>query len=533
LDGHRHDNRRRIFGAGYQMKINIRQWFRTTKAKDILIISLIILISIGIRVGITYNTLGAPNYYVMATDIGETARNLAEGRGYVVVVDPEYSQMVSTTQAEKNMLIDLKDFPPPEDKEFVPYYALPPGPSVLLALTYKVSGEYRYIYFRLLEAVIASFGCLLMFLLGKELFNRKIGLIAAFLYAVYLPIAYVSTWVLQDALVPFFTLLTLVLFVMGVKRKRIKYYIFAALVTGIGCYFQTSTIFLLAAFIVGLFIYNLGKSSFRQNILNVLKVAGISVVVFVLILSPWVARNYSVTGSIMLMRTTFWQGIWEGFGEYDNPVGAVLDDEITYEQVVKEVGYNVPYGTLEYDAVLRDKSINAIKEHPLWWLSVLARRVPHTFFYGSELGISSYPRDSQGNILWNEMGDNKSTQFKNAITSAHFGEAWNIIITNPYACFVYGLVIIFSFLPALLSLFAIWLMRRKWREIILVAMAPLYFSLVNIVFFVNWKTLVPGALFYVLFSAIAFYFFAIKLKIIRDDMSAFKPVPEDNSPPGT
>lgn len=502
------------------MKLTINQWLRNTKVKDTLIIFIVVLISIGIRVGIIYNTLGVPSYWNMATDIGLAARSIALGKGYTIPVDAEYANLVYNTQKEKQMLIDLRDFPPPERDEYMPYYSLGPGSSALMALTYMISGQYTYFYFRILEAIISSLGCFLIFLLGKELFNRKIGIIAAFVYAFYLPVAYLSTWALHDALMPFFTLLATTLFVMGARRKRFIYHGFSALTIGAGLYFQSTIIFLPVMFFIGLLIYNLGKSKFKQNVIDTLKVVTSTTVIILLVLMPWVIRNYNVTGKIFIMRTAFWQGIWEGFGEYSNPVGAVLSDEITYQQIIQE-GYDVSYGTGEYDAILKHKSLKAIKEHPLWYLSLLARRLPHTFVYGSELGIEFIPRDSNGDILWSEFDNNNVPKLVNLIKSGQLGEAWRILIAHPYAVFVYGLKLVFMFLPVLLSIFAIWLMRRRWREIIIIAVVPLYFTILNMVFYVNWKTLVPGAIFYMILSAIVIYRLAMKLKLIDEDLNVF------------
>jgi 4-amino-4-deoxy-L-arabinose transferase-like glycosyltransferase len=492
------------------MKMYLPKWPLTKKTQDILFLTLIILLAIGIRVGITINTLGVPIYSGMAIFIGEAARNLAEGRGYVI--DSAYIGAISKVQTENNMLVDLQDVPPPDVGVYTPYYELPPGPSLLLAGTYRVFGEYRYIYFRLIEAIISSFGCLLIYLLGKELFNRNVGLVAAFLYAIYLPLAYISTWVLNDALVPFFTLLSLYLFVMGVRKKSITYYILAGFTVGIGCYFSPSIVLLPVIFGLGVLIYAFGQSGFKKNILNVFKITAIMILVPAVVLSPWIVRNYNITGHVMLMRPAFWQGIWEGFGEYKNPVGAVLNDAITYEQVTKELGYNIPYGTPEFDAVLREKSINAIKANPGWWLSVLARRVPHTIVYGTDMGIAYIPRDSQGNIRYDTPSDDSYSRFIIALKSAKILKAWEIIREHPYATFTSGMALLFTFIPVLLSIICICVARREWRAIVLVATVPLYFCVLNIIFFVNWKTLLPGALAYVLFSAIALNYFASKFK---------------------
>jgi 4-amino-4-deoxy-L-arabinose transferase-like glycosyltransferase len=502
-------------------------WPRTEKGWDFVFLTIIILAAIALRVGITYNTLGAPNYWGMATDIGITARNLAEGKGYVNTADNEYLKLVHETQAAKNQLIDLEDFPDPKNPAVVPYIDLPPGPSSMLAFTYLVFGEYRYIYWRLFQAIIGAFGCLFMFLLAKELFNRKVGLIAAAIYAVYLPITYLTTWALGDALIPFFALVACYLFVLGVKRKAYKYYVISAIILGIGMYFQISLIFLLPGFTLGYFIYNLRKRGFWKMVLETVKVAVTLVVVFFLVLSPWIIRNYIVSGKVMLLMRPGggWQGIWEGAGEYENPFGAKLNDVLTYEQVKAEYGPEVLYGSPEFDAVLKKWTLDSFREYPGWWVTTIARRIPRTIFYGSDLGINRVIRDAEGNVLSDSSENSAGVDFVTNIKSGNFTEAWNNFVSSPYTIFVYGLVVLFMLVTPALSFIGVWLARRRWRNMILVLMVPFSFALIHLITFINWKTLVPGTLFYILFDAVVLYWLAIKLKIIHDDMSAFKREP--------
>lgn len=481
----------------------------------VLALVLIFILALGVRLGLIFHSESASPRPMMSVWEGELARNLVEGRGYVV--DEEYIDTVNNLQRPKHQLIDLEDVPPPEDEQFTPYYALVPGTSALLAGTFWISGEYRYIYLRVIQAIIDSFGCLLMFLIGRELFSKRIGLVAAFLYAVFLPIANQSTWILHDALMPFMVLLSLYFFVKAVRNNSIKFYIISALVIGISCYFQPSTQLLPLFFGLGLFIYSLRKTKFRENVVNVVKVTVIMMAVLLLVVSPWIARNYRVTGSVMTMRPGPWQGIWEGFGEFENPVGAVLDDKLTYEQIRKEVGYDIEPHSPEYQAVLKTKVLNAIKEHPGWWLSVLARRAPRTIVYVSNLGIQQHlPRDDEGNLLSAEWESQERTlnDFKTAITS---GKIWEFIKIHPYNTFYWTLAALFATVPVLLGIVGIWVMRRRWRELILVATVPAYFSVVHIFTLVSGvsKSMLPGSLAYIIFSAIAIDYIYGRIKDAR------------------
>jgi 4-amino-4-deoxy-L-arabinose transferase-like glycosyltransferase len=487
------------------------------KLNKFLILALLaaFLLAVGIRAGILFNTRGLAPQHGTMTFLGEAARNLVEGRGYVV--DEEYAGTIVNLIDKEHRLIDIQDVPPPQDEQFTAYYGNPPGTSALLASTYWIFGEYRYIYLRIIQAIIDSFGCLLMFLIGRELFNRRIGLISAFLYAICLPIAYLSTWALHDALMPFITLVSLYFFIKAVRRRAMKFYLLSALFTGIGCYFQPTILLLPFIFGLALLIFNLRKTHLREHITNTVKVTIIMVTVVVLVISPWIARNYYVTGAVMGMRPGLWQGIWEGFGEFQNPVGAVLDDAATYKQIKEEVGYDIKYGTPEYDAVLRGKVLNTIKEYPGWWLSILARRVPRSIVYFSELGVNYYPRDERGNLLWNEyLRQNPAPgEYMAALKS---GTLWEFVKSHPYSTFYKGLVVLFAIVPVLLSIAAIWLMRRNWRPLILVAAAPVCFSMIGIFIFVaSYKSMIPGSLGYIIFSAITLGYIYSRIKGTRDE----------------
>jgi hypothetical protein len=188
----------------------------------------IILLALIVRVGLIIISPDVAPNFVMGTPMGDAARNLVEGRGYVI--DQEYVNSIISRIEKENRLIDIQDVTPPPVEHFTTYYYFPPGTSVMLAGTYLIFGQYRCIYLRYVQAIIDSFGCFLIFLVGKELFSRRVGLISAFLYAVWLPIAYLSTWPLHDALMPFITLLALYLFHIGSTKEVRKILCFIRLV---------------------------------------------------------------------------------------------------------------------------------------------------------------------------------------------------------------------------------------------------------------------------------------------------------------
>jgi len=217
----------------------------------------IILLALIVRLGIIWSQPVITPYFGTMTAIENAARNLVEGHGYAT-----------------------------GNEKFTPFYQLPPGTSILLAGTYWIFGQYSYIYLRIFQAIIDSFGCLFIFLAGREFFGRRVGLISAFLYAIWLPIAYLSTWPLHDALMPFITLVCLYFFVMGVRRNATKFYILSGLFVGVGCYFQPTILFLPLFFGLGLFIYSLHKSNFMERVIDAVKATVITMLMVMLVITP-------------------------------------------------------------------------------------------------------------------------------------------------------------------------------------------------------------------------------------------------------
>ncbi len=488
-------------------KLKLKDFFSGISCMQFIVLVTIFALALGIRTGMILMAPKSLPYYGMSIPMAEAARNLVEGRGYVI--DSEYVISIAS-KVEREGPCDIADVAPPSEETFTPYYALPPGTSILLAGTYWVFGEYRWIYLRVIQAIIDSFGCVLMFLIGRELFNRRVGLIAAFLYAVWLPIAYLSTWPLHDALMPFITLVCLYFFIEGVRRKKVIFYILSGLFTGIGCYFQPSLLLLPVAFGIGLLIYEVRKIDFWKCIAQAAKVTVIMMVVLVLVISPWVVRNYRVTGAVFGMRVTVWTLLWEGFAEFgDAPVASVSVDDASPQEIARrELGYDVKYGTPEVEAVIRPKVLNTIKEHPLWYLSLLARRVPRAVFNFSELGINIHPLISADYHAWLRYlyagGDvGYVWAIKGMFRGLGDGTFWTMVKAHPVGAFYLGLVWFFAIVPPLLSLVAFWLARRNWRALVLVAAVPAY--LIGLAAFttaVSFKSIVPAGLGYIIFSAI-------------------------------
>ena len=480
------------------------------KKNNILVLCLIVILALGIRSGII---AVLPNISLGGAQVyhAELARNLVAGRGFVI--DEEYFNSILEITEAQGYIPDIESIKPPEHEVFTNAYGMPPGTSLLLAATYWAFSEHQFIYLRILQAIIDSFGCVFLFLIGKELFSTRIGLISGFLYAIWIPIAYISTWPLQDALMPFITLVCFYFFVLGVRKRKVRFYIISGLIAGVGCYFQPSLLLLPIILGIGLFIYEWRKISVRENIVIFTKTTLVMMVMLLIVITPWTIYNYNVSNKKYIgIREVPWQGIWEGFGEVDNPFGAVLDDAVTHQQIKEELGYDPGSFTPEAQAIFKEKVLNAIKGQPGWWVSTVLRRIPRSFIYFDQIQLRRLP--TPDNTPWYAekrwISFVLGTEFVSAFKNGMFSE---LARHDPFLVLYLPASWFFAVIPVLLSIVGIWVMRRKWRELVLVLTLPVYFSLFHIFLFVSFhKSLLPGSLAYIILCAIALDYFYCRIK---------------------
>jgi hypothetical protein len=185
---------------------------------------------------------------------------------------------------------------------------------------------------------------------------------------------------------------------------------------------------------------------------------------------------------------------------------------------MKESGYNIEYMSPAYQAFFRPKVLNAIKEHPSWYAGLVAKRIPRAVFNFSELGIYSFPFIRTDYPVWLQylycdevVG--YVTAIKKVFTGVGNGTFWVMLRTHPYGAFYFVLVWVFATIPPLLSIVDFWIERRNWRSLVLISMVPVYFIIIHIFTFVaSYKSMVPGSIGYIIFSAIALDYIYSRIK---------------------
>ncbi|MEX1138024.1 MAG: glycosyltransferase family 39 protein, partial [Bacteroidota bacterium] len=405
------------------------------------------------------------SYYTAGMAQGELARNIAEGRGFVVneIVAAEAGRL----QDSLRRLVDVEDVlagmePHDSPEHLRPFIAyMMPGQGILLAGTYRLFGEYRYIYLQSLQVVVDSIGVFLLFWLGTMLFGAKVGLITSLLFAVYIPEARLAISATRDAWMPILYLSSACALVFAWKADSPKGWLILGLCVAVGAYFR-SEILLLPFFALAV------KFIIERRIQPVLKPALLALLPIVLLITPWSIRNSMVFDRILPTNSGLWLAMWQSFGEYENDFGAVNNDVVTFQQT-REWGYTAAFDTPEYDDIFRARVLQVVSERPVWVAWTVIRRLARIPFQMHAWGISSTEDMVPGNESY-------------PVGKVDVGSYWNYITGDPLRFITH--LIARGVNVVLYASVAIWFFsigRNARLEGLLLLIVPLYNILVHAV----------------------------------------------------
>ncbi len=336
-----------------------------------LVLAAILLLGLGLRLWYLSEILEAPDFTALRQDLDVQdyqARALLSGDWPVRagVTDPHV--------------------------RVTPYYR-PPGYTYYLALVYLFSGG-SYLAPRLLNMTLGLASAVLMHLLGRGLYGRRAGLIAAFLTATYWGVLYNEGEVNDPALFVFLVpCLILLLRWWSVKMDLLR-----AGLTGllVGFYaLMRPNILLFGPFMAAWMLY----CCWRRGTLwrAVPSWAGLALMTFAAIL-PVTVRNYVASGELVPISTYFGENLLIGNAEDADGVTPWLPylQELegtgqfsvwVYGNIVKGLGREVGRPDLshsEASSIFARKALDYISAHKLDTLR-LARKKAVMFWHPVEI----------------------------------------------------------------------------------------------------------------------------------------------------
>ncbi|HPC99785.1 MAG TPA: glycosyltransferase family 39 protein [Acetivibrio sp.] len=164
---------------------------------------------------------------------------------------------------------------------------------------------------RIIQAVFSCVTILLTYLIAKELFNERVGLLASFFVAFYIPNIITVGFVLTETLFTMLLCLLIYLSLSFAKRPNNA----RSAVLGVLWAVITLCRPTIALYPVMLFIYLFWEK--RLKIVEMAKMGGIMFTTFSVIMSPWWVRNYMEYGEFIPLAASsgnpFLQGTYVNY----------------------------------------------------------------------------------------------------------------------------------------------------------------------------------------------------------------------------
>ncbi len=255
----------------------------------------------------------------------------------------------------------------------------PPAFPALVALIYKITGH-ASAYSVQLVLWFADLILSLLLIAGIALtgFGWRVVIASGFLVALSPLFALYAAYPSTDVPTTWFVLGGNWLLLLAFQRRSVWLALGAGIALGVACWLRVNPLYLCVGWAVALLLLIPGTWSLR------LKMAAAAFVGTVVVIAPIVIRNYIVFPDFTPTGGTIGTNLWEGLGETElgRQNGFMFGDDKMVEVERARNGWpaDMQVGVQWPDGIRRDRertreSLAFIKQHPIWYLGVMAGRM--------------------------------------------------------------------------------------------------------------------------------------------------------------
>ena len=181
-------------------------------------------------------------------------------------------------------------------KPNLPIYTTPPGYPLFLAGVFSITGQ-KLMAVRIVQVIMGTLMIYLVYLIGKKIWNRRVGLVAAFILSFY------PVWIIWPSLFLTETLFTLLLllfvffFIRYLKNKSGSDAALAGFSFSLSLLVRETPLLILPALPLVLLW---ARVSWKR----LLVFLGIFTVILGIVITPWMFRNYEDFGEMFYTKRT-------------------------------------------------------------------------------------------------------------------------------------------------------------------------------------------------------------------------------------
>ena len=314
----------------------------------------------------------------MHTEIG---RNVMQGNG-IKFSTSSFIAYRDFIRSHPSGWVDFNEAKIESDGNFTPVSHIDFGYGVLAGLVWKCLGKIDWRPIILLQIVIDSLMCIPLYFIGKNIGDRRKGLLTAALFALFPLEMFRAIIPSYDVWVTFCYILCVYLILLEQKQeKRWLSLVTVAGIGGINAYtaWMRSTVVLFPVIIV---IYLLLRRKGFQWVKAVLLI----VVFSCLYIVPKALHTYVDTGELRITRGVMWGSFYAGLGQFENDFGIEATDASAMKYCVEKdpelAGKNFFDNWQRYEEIWEVRVKEIIRENPLWYAGTVFKRAGLILFPG-------------------------------------------------------------------------------------------------------------------------------------------------------
>ena len=232
-----------------------------------------------------------------------------------------------------------------------------PGYPFFISIIYSIFGSqpcvsiFAQIFLNLLSII-------LLYKIGKELFNEKVGFIAAILFSIDLHHTIYIYYILTETIYTTIFLAALLFYVKAIKTSSIKFFILTGIIYGISTLIRPISQY----YIAGIFLFTL--MWYFNNWKNGVKLSVVLMLAYFVTIAPWCFRNYSeynhfALSNIKGYNLLFWNASYYESKRLKQPIDSV---NANFKIELQKMGWTPnsnPFDKEKYDGELANKILKA------------------------------------------------------------------------------------------------------------------------------------------------------------------------------
>ncbi|MCG2712136.1 MAG: tetratricopeptide repeat protein [Candidatus Omnitrophica bacterium] len=362
-----------------------------------------------------------------------------------------------------------------------------------LAVLFKILGS-GFMAARVVQAVLGAFNCVLVYFLGKKVFSRNVGIIAAFICSIYGVFIYFDAQFLNVTLALFFNIGMLLALLHTVDNPNIFKWLGCGTLFGIALQVSANVILFFPLMLFWIYLYDKKASVGFKAVKNKRLIPLLSIVIaVVLMLMPFAIRNYLQGEDFVLLSSTGGINLYIGNNPYaDGKTAAPPSRDYSYRGWKDNVWVSSiktaeriegrKMKPSEVSDFWTFKALRFVVENPGKWFNLLTRK----FYYF----FNAY-----------EIPENQSI---------YFFRMWSsllriLVFSGKFISFPFGII-------CPLALLGIAVSFKKEKEVMLLDFFILSQFLLMIIFFVVSRYRVAVVPYFIIFASFALIWLINKFK---------------------